>query len=80
MSKVSEESPEEFLTCILRRLDELTSRGVKFHVDTIEGELPLEDLVILKIVYELAEKLNLGREVNLIPSLADPKNLVKLVL
>ena len=44
MSKVSEESPEEFLTCILRRLDELTSRGVKFHVDTIEGELPLEEL------------------------------------
>jgi len=40
----------------------------------------LEDLVILKIVYELAEKLNLGREVNLIPSLADPKNLIELLL
>ena len=40
----------------------------------------LEDLVILKIVYELAEKLNLGREVNLIPSLIDPKNLIELLL
>ena len=40
----------------------------------------LEDLVILKMVYKLVKKLNLGREVNLIPGLADPKNLIELLL
>jgi len=52
LSKVSEESPEEFLTRILKRLNELTSKGIKFHVDTIEGELPPEELEKMRRMLE----------------------------
>ena len=52
LSKVSEESPEEFLTRILKRLNEMTSKGIKFHVDTIEGELPPEELEKMRRMLE----------------------------
>ncbi|MCW8928931.1 MAG: ornithine cyclodeaminase [Gammaproteobacteria bacterium] len=39
----------------------------------------LEDFSILKLVYQLALKMNLGEEINLIPRPEDPKNLFRLL-
>lgn len=39
----------------------------------------LEDFSILKYVFQLADRLQLGQELNLIPSLSDPKNLFQLL-
>jgi ornithine cyclodeaminase len=39
----------------------------------------IEDYSILKLVYELAQKYNLGEKVDMLPELSDPKNLFTLV-
>lgn len=39
----------------------------------------LEDYSILRLVYRLADEFNIGQEVDLLPSLADPKDLFSLI-
>lgn len=39
----------------------------------------VEDFSVLRLVYELARKYGLGKDLNFIPPIADPKNLIKVV-
>jgi len=39
----------------------------------------LEDYSVLRLTYELAEKYNLGKELNFVPVLANPKNLISIL-
>jgi ornithine cyclodeaminase len=40
----------------------------------------LEDYSVLRLTYELSEKYGIGEEMDLIPGLADPKNLISLIV
>jgi ornithine cyclodeaminase len=41
--------------------------------------IALEDYSVLRFTYDLANKYNLGKELNLTPNLADPKNLISMI-
>ena len=42
--------------------------------------IALEDYSVLKLTYKLAERYNLGLELNLTPAIEDPKNLISIVI
>lgn len=49
-----EESRDELLERTVRELEELAKKGVKLYVDTIEGELPPEEIEKMKKMLEEA--------------------------
>jgi len=48
----NKESSEEFLERMVRKFEELIKEGVKFYVDTIEGELPPEEIEKMRKMLE----------------------------